>query len=316
MNSLQLKIRSAQLTDLQELQLLFVNTISRICKDDYSPEQIKAWTSSVENVSRWKEKLERQYFLVAETDHQIAGFASLENNDHLDFLYVHHGFQKQGIASILLKEIETEAIKRGATILTSDVSLTARPFFEGKDFKTVSTQINQIHDLEIVNFKMIKELETPLVNRKYLLEKFQGKGGWTYVVIPEVLQNKKNPFGWVTVKGSIDSHEIKNYRLMPMGNGRLFLPVKAEIRKKIGKQEGDFVQVKLYADHSPREIPEELLLCLMDDPQAHQTFLSYPDGEQRAFIDWIYSAKKEDTKVERIARTLNKLSKGQRFMDK
>ena len=102
---------------------------------------------------------------------------------------------------------------------------------------------------------------------------------------------------------------------MPMGNGRLFLPVKAEIRKTISKQEGDYVHVILYADHSPREIPEELLL-LMDDPAAHQTFLSYPDGEQRAFIDWIFSAKKEDTKVERIARILDKLSKGQRFTDK
>lgn len=44
----------------------------------------------------------------------------------------------------------------------------------------------------------------PLVNKKYLLEKYPGKGGWTYAVIPEVLQNKKAPFGWVKVKGTID----------------------------------------------------------------------------------------------------------------
>jgi len=29
--------------------------------------------------------------------------------------------------------------------------------------------------------------EKPLVNRKYLLEKYPGKGGWTYAAIPEVL---------------------------------------------------------------------------------------------------------------------------------
>lgn len=160
------------------------------------------------------------------------------------------------------------------------------------------------------------ETEIPLVNGQYLMERFHGKGGWTYVVIPEVLQNKHTPFGWVRVKGSIDNFEIKNYRLMPMGGGRLFLPVKAEIRKKIGKQEGDWVNIVLFADNSPREIPEELLSCLMDDPIAHQTFLSYSDGEQKAFINWIYSAKKEETKVERIAKTLDKLSKGQKFMDK
>jgi uncharacterized protein YdeI (YjbR/CyaY-like superfamily) len=96
---------------------------------------------------------------------------------------------------------------------------------------------------------------------------------------------------------------------MPMGNGQLFLPEKAEIRKKIGKTEGDWVIVVLYADNSPREIPEELLVCLIDDPIAHQTFLSLPDSDQRAYIDWIYSAKKEDTKIERIARTIDKLAK-------
>ena len=159
-------------------------------------------------------------------------------------------------------------------------------------------------------------MDTPLANGKYLMERFQGKGGWTYVVIPQVLQSKKTPFGWVRVKGTIDTYELKNYRLMPMGNGQLFLPIKAEIRKKIGKQEGDWVNVVLFADDSPRDIPEELRLCLMDDPMAYRTFLSYPDGEQRAFIDWIYSARKEETKVERIARTIDKVLKGQKFMEK
>jgi len=160
------------------------------------------------------------------------------------------------------------------------------------------------------------EKEKPLVNKKYLLEKFQGKGGWTYAAIPEVLQNKNAPFGWVKVKGCIDEVEIKNYKLMPMGNGKLFLPVKAEIRKKIGKKEGDWVHVILFADHDATSIPDELLLCLKDDPTAHETFLSYTDGQQKEFIDWIYSAKTEETKVERMAETLRKLANKKTFRDK
>jgi hypothetical protein len=158
-------------------------------------------------------------------------------------------------------------------------------------------------------------MEKPLVNQTYMLEKFPGKGGWTYAAIPEILQDKNAPFGWVRVKGSIDGHAIKNYHLMPMGNGKLFLPVKAEIRKKIGKKEGDWVTVILYPDTEPTEIPEEFLLCLKDDPTAHQTFLSYPNGEKKLWIDWIYSAKKDETKIERIAKALKKLAKGKRFSD-
>ena len=62
--------------------------------------------------------------------------------------------------------------------------------------------------------------------------------------------------GWVKVKGSIDSYVIKNYRLMPMGNGKLFLPVRSDIRKKIGKQAGDYVHIVLFADNDPIQIPE------------------------------------------------------------
>lgn len=159
-------------------------------------------------------------------------------------------------------------------------------------------------------------MEKPLINKEYILEKFPGKGGWTFAAIPEVLQNKNTPFGWVKVKGTIDDYEIKNYRLMPMGSGKLFLPVKAEIRKKIGKTEGDFVKVVLYADEDPTEIPDELLQCLIDDPTAHNIFLSYTDGEQKAFIDWIYSAKTIETKVERIAKTLTMLEKQQKLNSK
>ncbi len=153
-------------------------------------------------------------------------------------------------------------------------------------------------------------MEKPLIDKKYLLEKFPEKSGWTYAAIPEVLQDKHAHFGWVKVKGFIDDFELKSYRLMPMGNGMLFLPVRAEIRKKIGKKEGDWVHVKLFADNDALEIPKELMLCLEDEPQALKNFLTYTESEQKAYIDWILGAKKEETKIERMAETVNKVLKG------
>ncbi|KAA6314725.1 hypothetical protein EZS27_034704, partial [termite gut metagenome] len=63
--------------------------------------------------------------------------------------------------------------------------------------------------------------------------------------------------GWVKVKGSIDGFEFKNYHLLPTvkGNGRLFLAIKAEIRKAIKKQAGDSVHIILYPDNEPLKIP-------------------------------------------------------------
>ncbi|OYX82061.1 MAG: hypothetical protein B7Y83_16110 [Flavobacteriales bacterium 32-34-25] len=156
-------------------------------------------------------------------------------------------------------------------------------------------------------------MEKPLVNKKYLLEKFPGKGGWTFAIIPEILQDKKAPFGWVSVCGTIDDYELKNYKLMPMGNGKLFLPLKAEIRKKIKKEAGDYIKVILYKDNSSIEIPNELKLCLKDEPLAYDCFIKLTQGEQKTYIDWIYSAKKEQTKADRIATMINKIIKGERF---
>ncbi len=96
---------------------------------------------------------------------------------------------------------------------------------------------------------------------------------------------------------------------MPKGDGQLFLPVKAEIRKKIKKEAGDWVQVTLYADNTLQEAPEELLLCLQDEPAAYQNFLKCTDSEQKAIVDWIYTAKNDEIKVERIVQTIQKLQR-------
>lgn len=158
--------------------------------------------------------------------------------------------------------------------------------------------------------------EQPLVNADYLLEKFPGKGGWTYAEIPEVLQDKSNPFGWVQVSGSVDGYALKQYKLMPMGNGKLFLPVKAAIRKQIKKEAGDWVKVVLYADTSTTDIPEEILACFEHEPpHLLDIFLAFSSGQQKAYLDWIYATKNDDTKASRILQMMDRLHKKLRFHD-
>lgn len=158
--------------------------------------------------------------------------------------------------------------------------------------------------------------EKPLVDKEYLLDKFPGKSGWTFAVIPEIKPEPNAPFGWVIVRGSIDGYEFKKYHLMPSGQGSLILAVKSEIRKKIKKQAGDYVHIILYPDNEPIEIPEELLSCLQDDSEALQFFNLLNEGEQYNYIKWIYSAKTEQTRVDRIAQTLVKLSNRKRITDR
>lgn len=156
---------------------------------------------------------------------------------------------------------------------------------------------------------MIKK-EKPIIDRQFLLRKYSGKGGWTYAEIEEIPAKYKKAFGYVRVRGTIDGFEIKAFHLMPMKNGNMFLPVRAEIRKKIKKEEGQFVHVILFRDDSPTEVPQELKDCLEQDPDALAFFNNISLGEQQAFVNWVYSAKNDETKVERIANMLDKLSRG------
>lgn len=149
--------------------------------------------------------------------------------------------------------------------------------------------------------------ETPLVDNSYILQKYPGKGGWTFAAIPEIDQDKHAWFGWVKVRGTIDGYEINNYHLMPMGNNTLFLAVKAEIRKKIAKNEGDWVHIILYSQELPKITNNDFLECLKDEPIALEKFRNLNESKQNELIQWIYAAKRDEIKVERMAQAINNL---------
>lgn len=153
--------------------------------------------------------------------------------------------------------------------------------------------------------------ETPLIDNTYLLEKYSGTGGWTYAEIPEIKPDPHTHFGWVRVRGFIDNYEIKQYHLMPMGNGNLFLPVKTAIRKKIGKQTGDYVHVVLFKDDSKFEIPHEIEECFeLEDPIIRKNFEALSESNKKVYIAQIDDAKTIDTKAQRIANMIKRLQDG------
>ncbi|MGJ1510097.1 GNAT family N-acetyltransferase [Sphingobacterium siyangense] len=162
MNKIQTKtigltLRKGILQDLQEILILFSGTIETVC-DDYNNEQVVAWISSVNNTGRWHRLIEDQYFIVAVLNQKIVGFASLAHGDYIDVLYVHKDFQRQGIAQQLYNALETEATTHKNTILTADVSKTAKPFFEANGFKVIAEQIQIRTEVEIPNYNMKKDL--------------------------------------------------------------------------------------------------------------------------------------------------------------
>lgn len=153
-----------------------------------------------------------------------------------------------------------------------------------------------------------------LIDDSFRLQKFPGKGGWTYAEIPDISQHRKTGFGWMKVNGTIDGFAIKDFNLAPMGQGRMFLPVKAEIRKAIKKEEGDTVHVVLYTDIELVSADDDFEICLEDEPKAFKFYNSLTKIEQNSIKNWVNSAKTTEIKIERIAKTIDQFLEGKKVI--
>lgn len=153
-----MQIREAKESDVNEITNLFYNTIQHVNIRDYSQDQVNDWASWHEKTDRWITKIREQYFIVALSDNIIAGFASLATDGYLDFMFVHKDYQRQGVATLLLHEIEKKAIEQGNTSIYSEVSITARSFFESNGYGVEKEQLKKARNEYMTNFIMKKHL--------------------------------------------------------------------------------------------------------------------------------------------------------------
>ena len=102
--------------------------------------------------------------------------------------------------------------------------------------------------------------------------------------------------------------------LTRMGTECHLLIVLKEIREKIGKTFGDEVRITVEPDTEPRviDVPVELKKAFKTEKEAKASFEKLSYTHQREYVMWINEAKKEETRQNRVVKTIEMLKKGKK----
>ncbi len=152
-----LRIRDYEEGDAPGIVRLFYETVRSVNRAHYSEEQVAAWAPEVPDAHGWHVRMSARLTLVAEEEGEVVGFAELEDG-HLDMLYVRNDAVGRGVGARLYEAVEREALGRGHGRITTEASITARPFFERLGFRLVREQTVRRRGVEMTNFVMEKDV--------------------------------------------------------------------------------------------------------------------------------------------------------------
>jgi putative acetyltransferase len=149
-------IRKFRRGDEKELWNLFYNTIHNVNIRDYNKAQVAAWAPDDLDINFAIQKFRKIEPFVVIKDGKIIGYADIQSDGFIDHFYCHHEFQRQGVGSMLFAALEKEARENGILEIYSNVSITARPFFEAMGFSVEKEQLIQVGDQRLKNYRMVR----------------------------------------------------------------------------------------------------------------------------------------------------------------
>lgn len=133
-------VRPYKFRDCKEIVKLFYDTVHAVNLKDYSSAQLDVWAPEEIDMDVWDKSLSNNHTVVVEINGLIAGFGDMNDTGYLDRLFVHKDFQGQGIATIIANELEKYAQRNGITVINTEASTTAKPFFEKRGYRVIKKQ--------------------------------------------------------------------------------------------------------------------------------------------------------------------------------
>ncbi|MGG6294140.1 GNAT family N-acetyltransferase [Leptolyngbya sp. AN02str] len=153
-------IRPFHPEDTEHVGHIYVEAIYALA-EHYTPDQCAAWAASADDRAAFGDRLLRGLTVVLETDGKIAAFGQLHPSNHIDLMFCATEFARRGFASRVLEYLEAEARSHDHTMIHTEASLAARPFFERHGFQVVESEVVSRKGVDLRRFIMMKPLTQP-----------------------------------------------------------------------------------------------------------------------------------------------------------
>ena len=151
-------VRDYERDDTGPICRLFYETVRTVNLGDYSPEQVRAWAPEPPDPAAWQERMSGRHTLVAEEGGEVVGFAELQESGHLDMLYCRADAVGRGVGSLLYAAVEERARGLGLGRISTEASITARPFFARRGFAVLRRNTVWRQGTALTNLSMEKAL--------------------------------------------------------------------------------------------------------------------------------------------------------------
>jgi putative acetyltransferase len=154
-----MEIRPYAETDAEATLNVFLAAVTETASLHYSAAQIAAWARpAVRDVNQWDSARKALNTYVATLGGEVAGFSDVRDDGYIDMMFVAPKFGRRGMAGALLAHLQSIAAGAGASELSTNASITARPFFEQHGFVVVAEQRPITLGVEMTNYKMVHPL--------------------------------------------------------------------------------------------------------------------------------------------------------------
>ena len=137
---------------------------------------------------------------------------------------------------------------------------------------------------------------------------------WTFLTLPKEASAKLPSRGMTSVEGTFNGLAFQA-TLEPDGQGGHWLKVDRKLREAAGAEAGDVVSLEIapVAEEPEPSVPADLRMALAAaHPKARAVWLDITPVARRDWIQWIESAKREETRLKRIESACDMLAKGKR----